>query len=211
MFLTKDYKFTKISEKPEPVKIVTQPITPQKANPKRAMKKKNTATTMNLDVPGKAKNGIEEMRRLSIDVNIKVDNNVLMDIPDWKKTKRKKKVVEKLQENSSIKNEKRFLHEYDSLKEVDTGNPLSSNIEKLRYLFASNSLEFDDPRVSYIFEVVNELEKDGEDLDFKRFKDLIKPCYQFFRQILQNQLSIKDSQEFYKDTEELFEKVKNKE
>lgn len=109
---------------------------------------------------------------------------------------------------SSIKFEKRFMFEYENLVDTETGDPNASNIDKLRYIFTSKGFSLDDPRIDYIFKIVNEIESQDKDINFVMFRDLIKPCYTFFRQICQNQLAIQDVDSFRAKTEKLFNKVK---
>ena len=92
------------------------------------------------------------------------------------------------------------MFEYENLLDLDTGNPNASNIDKLRYIFTSKGFSLEDPRIDYIFKIVDEIESQGKDINFAMFKDLIKPCYTFFRQICQNQLAIQDKDDFCSKT-----------
>lgn len=78
----------------------------------------------------------------------------------------------------------------------------------MKYLIGSKGLEEDDPRLRDIITIIKKLEENGEDIDFEMFKELIKPWYTFFRSILQNQLVIKEFDEFQRKAEKLYNKVK---
>jgi len=111
-------------------------------------------------------------------------------------------------ENTSVKAEKRFLAEFDDLQMIGCPGSSQSSIAKMKHLLTSKGFELDDPRIKDIIVIIDALEAQGADIDFEMFKDLIRPCYTFFRRILQNQLVINDYDNYYKKTNKLFEKLK---
>ena len=112
-------------------------------------------------------------------------------------------------ESTSIKAEKRFLTEFDDLKEVETPNGSYTYISKLKHLLTSKGFKLTDPRIKDIAVIIDALESRGEDIDFDMFKELIRPCYTFFRTILQNQLTISNTKEYYRKVDKLFQKLKS--
>mmetsp|Transcript_5486 Transcript_5486/g.4671 ORF Transcript_5486/g.4671 Transcript_5486/m.4671 type:complete len:208 (-) Transcript_5486:993-1616(-) len=107
--------------------------------------------------------------------------------------------------------EKRFMDEFVLLQEIKIeGIEDVTVIEKFKHLFISNGLELDDPRIIDMMGVINNLERERVDITFEIFKALIRPCYTFFRNILQGKLAIPDYQEAYEKTNILFEKLKER-
>jgi len=123
----------------------------------------------------------------------------------YKSEKKKSKVLNALAETTSIKMEKRFMFEFEQLCEIDCQDENVTNKDRFKYLFTSKGFKLDDPRIKDIIDVVDELEED-QDIDFDIFKELIRPISTFFRDILQNNLSLKDIESFSKSTREIFEK-----
>jgi glutaminase len=105
----------------------------------------------------------------------------------------------------------RFLNEFEQLQETEIPEGGDTNIEKLRYLFTSKGFQLDDPRIKDIIIIIEALEQRGEDINFDMFKELIRPCYTFFRQMVQNQLVIPDYEKYHRKCGDLYEKVKAKE
>ena len=191
-----------IEKQPEKVYCVSNP---QSAAIKRGSYKKSNTLWFTLDTTKKEVNSA--LKKLTIDDKSSI-NNGSQATPRMKKTQtRKLKAVERLIENSSIKSEKRFLDEFTKLVDMVIDRPNATNIQKLRFLFESKGFRLSDPRISYIFTIVNELEKDNKDINFQLFKDLIKPWYTFFRKILQNHLTLNDILNFSDKTKRLFDKL----
>jgi glutaminase len=113
--------------------------------------------------------------------------------------------LEAFAESTSIKSEKRFIFEFEYLSQIELDGEPDNLKERFKKVFTNQGFHLDDPRIKGIIDTIDSLDKDT-DLNFETFKELVTPISTFFRNIIQNQVSIPYIESFREETQEIFNK-----
>ena len=101
------------------------------------------------------------------------------------------------------------MEEFDTLGQIETPSGCELYTSKMKYLFESKGLSNEDSRIKNIIKEIDELKSKGQDITFEKFKSLIKSSYTFIRNLLHNNLIIKDYDDFKERVDHLYQNVKN--
>ena len=157
---------------------------------------------------------VDKRRKSHLDSGVKGLKSLNLSEPEKRpeekegKYSKKNKVFSNISTTFSEKRDAMWYQEYWSLMEGDYPEGVNTLADKIKYEFESKYINLNDPRIKSLIEDLVKAEENGEKIDFLQFKQIMKPKYTLFRSILQNQVTIKNCEKFIKETQKIFDEVK---